>query len=186
MPVVYWLHEWGCEESWYTHGYIGVTNNLVLRIRNHRNSGQFIDGFLVSILFEGTTKECLDVEKRVRPNKNIGWNRMVGGWPSDPSRPKPIEWRKSRSKATKGSGNGFFGKKHTQETRELYSQQLMGNTRRLGHKHSDETKKKMSKAHMGNQNWKKRKPYSKEALAKMSAASKKRWDKHRKELEHAN
>jgi len=77
----------------------------------------------------------------------------------------PEETRAKISAATTGEKNGFFGKNHTEETREIMK---AARNNRKDKPHSPETKAKMSAAAMG-------KSPSPETRAKLSAAAKKRY-----------
>ena len=76
--VVYYISDTTCTDP-YQHGYIGITSNEKSRHNNHRRSGKFPDGFVWTILFRGTRKECGEVENKYRPEPNIGWNSSLGG-----------------------------------------------------------------------------------------------------------
>ena len=73
---VYHLHS-GTDTS---DGYIGVTKNLRDRLYSHRSRGIFQDSTHIDILLVGTEKECLDLERQLRPYPNMGWNTAPGGW----------------------------------------------------------------------------------------------------------
>lgn len=73
----------------------------------------------------------------------IPWNKGIKGIfnHSEESKLKMSEFRKEN---THGEKNGFFGKKHSVECREKYSQQ------RLGKNHKEETKEKISESNIIN------------------------------------
>ena len=71
------------------------------------------------------------------------------------------EYALLQSKKLKGSGNGFYGKHHTAEAKELIRQKNLGN------KITDEQRSKISASQLG----KKRKPFSDEWKAKLSASA---------------
>lgn len=73
---VYHLHTGTTTDN----GYVGVTKNLRERLYNHKGKGLFQDTTLIDILLVGTEKECLDLERQLRPYPNMGWNTAEGGW----------------------------------------------------------------------------------------------------------
>jgi hypothetical protein len=75
---VYYISDASCTDP-FCHGYIGLTANKTGRIAAHRRSGRFPAGFTVTVLHEGTRRECADVEKKYRPERGIGWNSDLGG-----------------------------------------------------------------------------------------------------------
>jgi len=61
-------------------GYIGVTKNLRRRLYQHRANGLFGEGVKIRILKVGPESECLRLERLLRPNPGMGWNKAEGGW----------------------------------------------------------------------------------------------------------
>lgn len=59
--------------------------------------------------------------------------------------PRPPEWKKRRSEATKGKNNPFYGKKHTEETKKKMSLSRKGQKRVF----TDEWRKNLSIAARG-------------------------------------
>jgi hypothetical protein len=99
--VVYWLKDKHCICPW-RHGYVGITNNPLLRIRNHRGSHRFPSNFQFQILFAGNELECLGLERRLRPIPGIGWNIASGGLDgSHPWTEKQHKWVKTRKASPK-------------------------------------------------------------------------------------
>lgn len=73
---VYHLHQnTGTED-----GYIGVTKKLRNRLYQHRANGLFVDGVKIRILAVGYEEDCLALERKLRPEPNMGWNKAEGGW----------------------------------------------------------------------------------------------------------
>ena len=85
------------------------------------------------------------------------------------------EESKSKLRATTLARGGNGPEKMSLEARAKMSASRQGNQNALGSKHSIETRARYSEMRKGNQNWKFRKPFSAEALKKMSEGSKKRW-----------
>lgn len=151
MAFVYWIKSKDHSDI-LTEGYIGFTSKTVAdRIKSHKfnykkfsrdgksggclklyseikNSGGWLELEIVTLL-EGSKEYCLDIENKLRPNENIGWNVRVGGdnqvmfkrEVSSETRRKLVEVRKTwvMSQETKdrlsierqGDGNPRFGVK---------------------------------------------------------------------------
>jgi hypothetical protein len=81
MSVLYWPYNSSCSDP-VDSGWIGVTEDRYARVSQLRSKcGCDVQTL---ILFEGTREECLDLERRLRPCKGIGWNKAVGGMASVP------------------------------------------------------------------------------------------------------
>lgn len=90
MYTVYWLHLKN-QTNQELEGYIGITNNLEERIRQHkkhkrkhplthamRKYGK--QNILVDILATDLSQEAaLNLENKLRPKEKIGWNLLAGG-----------------------------------------------------------------------------------------------------------
>jgi NUMOD3 motif len=153
---VYWLFDVTCSIP-QTEGYVGVTNNMVRRLREHRRKRS---GFQSAILLEGSDEECFSLERDLRPRPSIGWNNGAGG----PDARKSGHSAETRARIGKGAeGNTHMrGKKQSLETRAKISAALKGRkghapsaaflasrpvAPHTGHKHSDASKKKMNETH---------------------------------------
>lgn len=76
---VYWIKDHFCENI-LTDGYVGVSKNPLVRFKSHiRHNERIPTNSTMQIIFSGTRAECFIEEKRLRPIKNIGWNRAPGG-----------------------------------------------------------------------------------------------------------
>lgn len=101
-------------------GYIGVSKYPEKRLEHHRNRSEnphlynaFIKyGAAIKqyLIFQGTEQACYDLELKLRPVKNIGWNINCGG--SKPPSPKgtsncisnlPLEKRRKNYKHTEAT-----------------------------------------------------------------------------------
>jgi hypothetical protein len=158
--LVYWLYDPTCmspieDNAWVEHGYIGAAalTHFHQRMNQHRNSKRIPQGFYYSIIFQGSRKEALDLEAKLRPTPGIGWNMGVGGFangkglrgiPKSPEQrekmrqaalaryAKPGE-KERTAKAVKrglknvdrtGANNPNFGKTTTEATKQLMRQRL--------------------------------------------------------------
>lgn len=146
MAFVYWIH---LEEhkDVFTEGYVGITTQTVKqRFRCHKSlakAGEIThlyaamrkhgDKIIVTPLLDADIDYCRNIEFKLRPTHNVGWNIGVGG-----------------AKTT-------LGYRHTPESLEKISKAGMGRKitedglRRIGeaHKgmqHSDEARKAMSES----------------------------------------
>ena len=93
MACVYWIHH-PSHTDIMTQGYIGFTSQkFSTRKANHKGYAQRGKQFVIcrairkygyenlikKIIVIGTKEYCLDLEKRLRPRENIGWNIGIGG-----------------------------------------------------------------------------------------------------------
>ena len=87
--VVYWLHL-PEHTDMFTQGYIGITNNLNARLRNHKSKKynahlrNAIDKYdwnniIKQVILIADESYCLMIEKLLRSVSNIGWNIVEGG-----------------------------------------------------------------------------------------------------------
>jgi len=93
-------------------------------------------------------------------DRRFGYNIAFGG----ANRATSQETKDKLSILNSGEGNPFYGRKHTEETKQKLAELKLNTT------HSEETKQKMSEAHKGEKNVMFGKKHSSEALAKMVAA----------------
>lgn len=78
MHYVYWLKNQTCFAP-ERDGYVGITNNPMRRLSQHKKSSKFPVDIEMVILFEGSEEECLAKEFSLRSAENIGWNVVPGG-----------------------------------------------------------------------------------------------------------
>lgn len=87
---VYWIRKTNHTDP-SSQGYIGITKDLKERLRSHRNNKKITkltssikknkwNNLVVDIVQEGLSlEEALEVERRFRPDPDIGWNHQAGG-----------------------------------------------------------------------------------------------------------
>lgn len=78
----------------FTEGYVGITHNPSYRYQQHKSNAKtnshhkYKKAFRKALLEESTVLEiklistaeyCLDIERKLRPYINVGWNRAIGG-----------------------------------------------------------------------------------------------------------
>lgn len=151
-------------------GYMGG-GTLLRRAQKKYGKNNFIKEI---IAYYTTRKEASDHEHRVVTVELIEldecYNLRVGGenqcYPS-------ISTRELMSKAATGENNGFWGKKHSEETIEKLKN--INGKSFLGKKHTDETKRKLSESRKGKSSPNKGKKcpeHVKEAISKANAGRK--------------
>lgn len=79
MAVLYWLRL-PEHTDMFSEGYIGVAQNINNRIKSHKHRlKELWDKIVVQQLVVSTSDYCFDLEKQLRPARNIGWNKSPGG-----------------------------------------------------------------------------------------------------------
>ncbi len=158
---VYWIRNTLHNDIFYQ-GYVGVSLDVNKRIHTHLNRiknnkhGNFNllenikDGFVIDVVLISDENTCYEIEAKLRPMNNIGWNINAGGI-KPPSRLgiKRIE-KYGKTWAP------MQGKKHSKETKNKMSVSSLGKPK------SEEHKLNMSLSRKGK--------YAPERLLKMSVA----------------
>lgn len=154
MAIVYWIRHPDHTDI-FTEGYIGFSSKSLderytkhicdatgknkRNYRLHNAIRKYGENFLVTeVLVVGDDSYCLNIEEKLRPNKNIGWNHNIGG-----SKPPCIVGRMFSEESIEKLRKAHTGKILSQETRDKISAVQIGRTA------SDETRHKMSKARLG-------------------------------------
>lgn len=86
---VYWLRL-AEHTDMFTQGYVGVSKNASSRWKYHRKSKENphlaaaiekhgFDGLVKQIVLIADKSYCLDIERKLRPSRKIGWNIEIGG-----------------------------------------------------------------------------------------------------------
>jgi hypothetical protein len=101
-------------------------------------------------------------------------------------KPEWIEKTLQRRRSYDGEQNPFYGKTHTEETKELLKERTTETWKNqphpwIGRKHSEESKRKMREAHTGEKNHFYGKSPSEETRRKQSEARKLWWEQKRQQ-----
>ena len=132
IGCIYWIKH-PDHSDMFTEGYIGITNDFAQRMRKHKSkitNAHLLnainkygwDVLVKNVILIANVDYCLEIEQKLRPKKDIGWNIAVGGG-------KPIGWVK--------------GQKLPDWVKERISKGKMGK------KFSDEHKANLAKAKLG-------------------------------------
>ena len=167
--LIYWIHN-DSETDIKTQGYVGITKNLKIRMRDHSSKVNFLEGRTVDIFLYGEKNYCKEIEYQLRPKKYIGLNIAAGGGiPPDATGIK----RSEKTKLLMSQNNvGFRGRKHTYETKRKMSESRKG----FGKPHTEETKNKLSEiARKRKFNPMTGRKHTEDAKSKISEAALRRW-----------
>jgi predicted GIY-YIG superfamily endonuclease len=192
MPcAVYWIR---CADhtDMFSQGYIGVSKNVKRRFVEHQRKSQNAhlknaiqkygwDALVKTEILIAEESYCLDIEAKLRPDKNIGWNLVAGGG-LPPVLTGSHPWllgKPSKNKGMKRSvetrqkiSNAVKLAMQNPERREINRQLLLGKpSLAKGLRHTDETRAKMGQAHRGKPSKLKGVPATPEKVAAMIAAA---------------
>ncbi len=151
--VVYWLFDETCICP-RLHGYVGISARFANRLKDHRVPGRF-PVFNYAVLLKGSEAECFALEKSLRPDHNIGWNRAKGG----PNQGRTLGYKYTEASKAKMSA-ALTGRQIT------WGDKLSAAGK--GQSRTQAAKDAVSRAHKG-------KPKSAEQRAKMSEAARLRY-----------
>jgi group I intron endonuclease len=135
----------------FSQGYVGISKNLTRRFHHHAKRTQNAhlknainkygwDNLIKQQILIADEKYCLDIEQKLRPANNMGWNIVMGG-----GKP-PVTTRsgyKQLAHVTEAVRKYWTGRKQTLEHRNKISKSLIGRIV------TEETRKKIS---VGNKN----------------------------------
>jgi len=165
LACIYWIHTKEHTDM-FSEGYIGFSIRTAEdRFFNHKSEAKlhrtnypvhnairkYGDSLILDTIVVGSDDYCIDLEYKLRPERNIGWNLDVGGRVGNIGRVASEETRKKQSLAK-------LGKKQSPEHCAKKADA------RRGLKLSEETKRKMSASKKG-------KAFSPEHRAKITAAN---------------
>lgn len=150
--VVYWHHLKNHDKP-ELQGYVGVTHTKSFRFSTLTDDYKYNEKFMkaikdngeiniiTTILYDGLTKpEAEALERKLRPDTDIGWNVRQGGG----CYAKNSEQTNKKISITKKLQDYPYEKIFTPETRKKISISKIGNKNRLGMHNSEETKRKQS------------------------------------------
>jgi len=155
---VYWIHAQEHADM-SAQGYIGVTKHFDKRMKQHNwnhPNPHFAnaiekngwDNLVKEVVLIADEDYCLEVERKLRPQENIGWNIVAGG-----GKPPVSRWN--------------VGVPMSEEAKQKQREVKLGNQYCVGYKHTDEAKANMSAAKVGKPSNAKGHKRSAEAIAKM-------------------
>jgi hypothetical protein len=156
---VYWLHRPEHTDP-FTEGYIGVSIQPLKRFYQHKKQYYMNphlahvfkkhNDIMQSILLVGPEDYCYEIEAKMRPCENIAWNIAMGGNRPIHNVPHSLEAKAKMSlakvEAYKGVNNPFYGKKHSEATKQRISQFRIGKPTNKGIPRTEEEKRKISVA----------------------------------------
>ena len=136
----------------FTQGYIGVSSDIDTRLDNHhkRTKNEHLkcaikkygwDNLIKQVLIISNNQYCLNVEEKLRPIDNVGWNIISGGG-MPPSKKGITISKETRARMAVAQKGRIFSKEH----REKLS---VANTGKTYKPHSEERKQKISAAQKG-------------------------------------
>ena len=77
---LYWLHL-PEHTDLFTQGYVGVTANPQRRFSSHKfNFSDIAKELVMDIICIADKIYCYSIENKLRPFRNLGWNKSVGGY----------------------------------------------------------------------------------------------------------
>lgn len=132
--VVYWIHSVEHTDM-FTQGYIGITNNLNVRLRNHKSkkSNKHLvnainkhgwDNLIKEVILIAEEAYCLMIEAKLRAEDAIGWNIVKGG-----GKPPVSRWNKgipALPHVIEAVKKANTGRVHTQEEKDKRAKHLIG------------------------------------------------------------
>jgi hypothetical protein len=122
VTCVYWIRQ-PHHADIFTQGYVGITENMDYRMWRHsrcKTNAHLTnaikkyrwDVLVKDVVLVSNTEYCLEIEKKLRPSKNVGWNIAIGGgkptgWEVGSKLPKWV-----KEKISKGKTGKFFSQSH--------------------------------------------------------------------------
>lgn len=137
MHSVYWIRN-ASHTDIFSQGYVGVSSNVAKRWEYHRKHGENThlrhainkygwEGLIKEVIVIADADYCLDVEAKLRPANQMGWNIVAGG----------------------GNPPSYLGKKDSKEVRAKKAISKLGNKHGNGHVVSAEVRAKIGAANKG-------------------------------------
>jgi group I intron endonuclease len=149
MSSVYWIHHTD-HTNIFSQGYVGVSNDFERRIRHHKTKPQNAhlanainkygwDNLVKKVLLIAEDTYCYDIEAKLRPSDNIGWNLIFGGGKP----PVATKGKKMPSHVLEAIIKANTGRKHTPEAIAKISKANVG--RKMSDKNKEAIKLSNSK-----------------------------------------
>jgi hypothetical protein len=80
MATLYWLRL-PEHSNMFNEGYVGVAEDMAKRLRSHKHKFKDLwHKIIVQPLVISTQNYCFELEEKLRPIRNIGWNKSIGGY----------------------------------------------------------------------------------------------------------
>lgn len=132
---VYWLHH-SDHTDMFTQGYVGVSHSITRRFASHRSRSENNhlnnainkygwDNLVKDIVLTSTKEYCLDVEAKLRPTKQIGWNITNGGGMPPSAIGKVFGPMSAATKVKVSASKKASGFRHAPEVQNSINEQLM-------------------------------------------------------------
>ena len=186
MVSVYWIRQQDHTDI-FSQGYVGISKNIKVRLAQHLRRDENLvlkkaikdygwENLSKSVVLISETDYCLDIERKLRPVTNVGWNIAIGGGHPPSHKGKTFK---------RGVAPWNKGKKMSEETRERISKaakeqwqrlgmrELLSNAKkgkpshRKGIKHTPKTIEKMRLIKLGKPSTRKGVPLSTEIIDKI-------------------
>jgi group I intron endonuclease len=135
MSSVYWIHHKDHTDM-FSQGYIGVSDNVESRWKEHKLRGHNThlqnainkygwDNLVKEVIIVADRDYCLDLELKLRPKNQIGWNLMEGGGNPPSALGKKFGPRSEETKSKISAAKK--GHRHTPEVEAIIIEQLIEN-----------------------------------------------------------
>lgn len=133
MSSVYWIRQTSHIDM-FSQGYVGVSNDFERRIRHHKTKPQNShlanainkygwDNLVKEVVLIAEDTYCYDIEAKLRPSDNIGWNLVVGGGKPPNALGKKFGPMSEETKAKVSAAKKGF--KHTPENEKIATNNLL-------------------------------------------------------------
>ena len=131
--VVYWIHR-PCHTDMTSEGYIGITTNPVRRWQEHRLNAKKngkatiykalkkYDDVQFDVILIGNRKYCEEIEIKLRPKTEIGWNIAIGG--EDATKGATLKSQQTYRQRRLANAAYYWHKAEMKLLRSLHSQKI--------------------------------------------------------------
>ena len=186
MVSVYWIRHKDHTDM-FSQGYIGVSKNLKVRFSQHSRRNENIvlkraidkhgwDNLIKGVVLVSKSDYCLDIESKLRPVNNIGWNIAKGGGLPPSGSGKKFQlgvapWNKGKTMSAETREK--ISKASKEQWQKIGMREILSNAKkgkpshRKGIKHTPETIEKMRLIKLGKPSTRKGVPLSIEIIDKI-------------------